>query len=56
MRRFSSLLLVERGSCACGDRHAGVDEAEFTGGGGEEVEEAEHDANSRSKSLASGEC
>lgn len=40
-----------RGSCACGNRHAGVEKTKFTGCGGEEVEGAEHDAASKSESL-----
>jgi hypothetical protein len=44
-----------RGSCARGDRHVRVDEAEFIGSGGEKVEGAEHDAASRSESLTNSE-
>lgn len=44
-----------RKSYACGDRHVAVGEAVFSGGGGKEVEGAEHDAASRSEGIVSGE-
>jgi hypothetical protein len=45
-----------RGSCAYGDKHVRVDEAELADGGGKEVEGAERNTTSRSESLAVSEC